>query len=479
MPDESQDLTTDRIGGADFATLKDRTELLELILDNIYNGVMVTDPEGYVKFFNTPYGQYLGVDPKRQIGRHCTEVIENTRMHVVAKTGKPEINQSHSIKGQNMVVQRIPIKKDGKVIAVFGQVMFKDIRDVGRLAKKLSLLESKVELYERELISLRSTRYTMDSIAGTSETIRLLKKEALKAAATNLTVLITGESGTGKELFAQAIHNASPRRLNPFVRINCAAIPRELMESELFGYDRGAFTGATYKGKPGKFELANRGTLFLDEIGDLPLEMQPKLLRVLEEKEVERVGGTSPVRVDFRVIAASNQNLESMMTEGRFRKDLFYRLNVISLNIKPLRERPEDIVPLSSHILGLLAREYSIPSVKMSPETETALSSYHWPGNCRELCNVLERTVSSLEGDFIQPDDLPVQIYSAQKNSGTLSHIPLKDVHGIAEKEAILSALTATRNNRAAAARLLGIHRTLLYKKLRKYSISKESSDKQ
>ncbi len=478
MSDQSQDLSTDRIKDVDFASLKDRTELLELILDNIYNGVMVTDPEGYVKFFNTPYGQYLGVDPERQIGRHCTEVIENTRMHVVAKTGKPEINQSHSIKGQNMVVQRIPIKKDGKVIAVFGQVMFKDVRDVGKLARKLSLLESKVELYERELISLRSTRYTMDSIAGTSETICSLKREALKAAATNLTVLITGESGTGKELFAQAIHNASPRRLNPFVRINCAAIPRELMESELFGYDRGAFTGASYKGKPGKFELANRGTLFLDEIGDLPLEMQPKLLRVLEEKEVERVGGTSLVRVDFRVIAASNQNLESMMKQGRFRKDLFYRLNVISLNIKPLRERPEDIVPLSRHIMEQLAREYSIPSIRMSPETEVVLSSYQWPGNSRELYNALERTVSSLEGDVIRPDDLPVQIYATQKNSGALNHIPLKDVHGIAEKEAILSALAATRNNRAAAARLLGIHRTLLYKKLRKYGISDDSSKK-
>ena len=197
--------------------LRKRFDMLELIFDSIYNGVMVTDPDGFVTHFNTPYGRFLGVDPKKQIGKHCTEVIENTRMHIVAKTGKEEINQSHSIKGQNMVVQRIPIKRDGKVIAVFGQVMFKDVRDVGKLAKKLSLLESKVELYEQELISLRATRYTFDSIAGTSETIKLLKKEALKAAATNLPVAITGESGTGKELFAQAIHNASPRRLNPFV----------------------------------------------------------------------------------------------------------------------------------------------------------------------------------------------------------------------------------------------------------------------
>ena len=454
--------------------LQKQVEMFELIFESIYNGVMVTDSKGYVTHFNRPYGQFLGVDPKQQIGKHCTEVIENTRMHIVAETGKAEINQSHSINGQNMVVQRIPIKKNGKVIAVFGQVMFKDVRDVGRLAKKLSLLESKVELYEQALISLRSTRYTFDSIAGDSETMRFLKKEALKAAATNLPVLITGESGTGKELFAQAIHNASPRRLNPFVRINCAAIPRELMESELFGYDRGAFTGATYKGKPGKFELAHRGTLFLDEIGDLPLEMQPKLLRVLEEKEVERVGGTSLIRVDFRLIAASNQNLESMMTAGRFRKDLFYRLNVISLNIKPLRERPDDIVPLSRHMLGQLAVDYSFPTIKTDPQTEAVLTKHDWPGNCRELYNVLERTVSSLEGNIIRPADLPLQLYSGEKSSRTLTRLSLKDVQGNAEREAILSVLAATNNNKAKAARLLGIHRTLLYKKLRKYGVDAE-----
>jgi PAS domain S-box-containing protein len=458
----------------DASYLQKQIEMFELILESIYNGIMVTDPEGYVTHFNAPYGQFLGVDPKDQIGKHCTDVIENTRMHIVAKTGKAEINQSHSINGQNMVVQRIPIKKNGKVIAVFGQVMFKDVRDVGRLAKKLSLLESKVELYEQALISLRSTRYTFDSIAGDSDTIRFLKKEALKAAATNLPVLITGESGTGKELFAQAIHNASPRRLHPFVRINCAAIPRELMESELFGYDRGAFTGATYKGKPGKFELAHRGTLFLDEIGDLPLEMQPKLLRVLEEKEIERVGGTSIIRVDFRLIAASNQNLESMMTAGRFRKDLFYRLNVVSLNIRPLRERPDDIVPLSRHMLKQLAVDYSLPTIKADPKTEAVLIKHDWPGNCRELYNVLERTVSSLEGNIIGPTDLPMQLYSGEKKSMTLSGLSLKDVQGNAERDAILSVLASTNNNKAKAARLLGIHRTLLYKKIRKYDIDHE-----
>jgi transcriptional regulator with PAS, ATPase and Fis domain len=236
-------------------------------------------------------------------------------MHNVAKTGKAEINQSHRIMDQDMVVQRIPIKKNNRVIAVFGQVMFKDVRDVGRLAEKLSVLESKVEFYEKELFSLRSTRYTLDSIAGVSRAIESLKSEALTAASNNLPVLILGESGTGKELFAQAIHHASTRRLHPFMRINCAAIPKDLLEAELFGYERGAFTGARSDGKPGKFELAHHGTVFLDEIGDLPVEMQPKLLRVLEEKEFERVGGNRLIRSDFRLIAASNQDLQDMLDE--------------------------------------------------------------------------------------------------------------------------------------------------------------------
>ncbi len=448
-----------------------KLELLNLILDNIYNGVMITDAEGYVTHFNTPYGRYLGVDPEAQIGKHCTEVIENTRMHVVAKTGVAEINQSHSIRGQNMVVQRIPIKKDGKVIAVFGQVMFKDVRDVGKLAHKLSLLESKVELYEKELISLRSTRYTIDSIEGISHDIKSLKKEALKAAATNLPVLVTGESGTGKELFAQAIHHASPRRLYPFVRINCAAIPRDLLESELFGYEQGAFTGAMAKGKPGKFELAHGGTVFLDELGDLPLEMQPKLLRVLEEKEVERVGGTSLIRVNFRLIAASNQPLEQMLADGRFRKDLFYRLNVIRLHIPPLQERRDDIVPLANHFLRQIVLDAARPGIRIDQEAEKALKNYEWPGNARELLNVLEGIVSFMEGDVIRHRDLVFHLNKNRRHSNGSEYFTLKNAQHQAEEDAIRYALAATNNNKAQAADLLGIHRTLLYKKMKKFKI--------
>jgi len=457
---------------AELKALRLKTKMYERILDSIHNGIMVTDAEGYITHFNKPYGQFLGLDPESQIGKHCTESIENSRMHIVAKTGKAEINLSHNIQGQNMVVQRIPIKKDGKVIAVFGQVMFKDVKDVSKLANRLSLLESKVALYEQELINLRSTRYTFESIIGRSRTINSLKKEALKATANQFPVLITGESGTGKELFAQAIHHASPRKVYPFVRINCAAIPKDLLESELFGYEKGAFTGARSGGKPGKFELAHQGTVFMDEVGDLPLEMQPKLLRVLEEKEFERVGGNKLIRSDFRLIAATNQNLDSMMADRRFRKDLFYRLNVISLNIPPLRERRVDIIPTARHLLKQMIQEGITQDLKVAPEAEDALKNYTWPGNVRELSNVLGRALSSMEGDRMHRHDFPFFLQREEENRSGYHKTSIKDVQARAEAKAIREALLETGYNKAQAAKLLGIHRTLLYKKMKKYEIS-------
>ncbi|MBW2594522.1 MAG: sigma 54-interacting transcriptional regulator [Deltaproteobacteria bacterium] len=448
------------------------------IFNSIENGAIVTDGEGYITDFNEPYGKFLNIDPEDQIGKHCTDVVENSRMHIVAKTGKAELYHSHLIMGKNLIVQRIPIKKDGNVIAVYGQVIFKDVKDMVKLVKRLSLLESKVKEYEEELITLRSTRYTFDSIVGVSDAITSLKREALKAAANSFPVLITGESGTGKELFAQAIHHASLRRIYPLVQINCSAIPRELIESEIFGYVKGAFTGASSAGKPGKFELADHGTIFLDEIGDMPLEMQPKLLRVLEEKEFSRVGGTSVIRSDFRLITATNQNLQEMVPEKRFRLDLFYRLNVIPLHIPPLRERRDDIMPLAKHLLKKLTEEANLPEVLINPEVEDALKNRDWPGNVRELQNVIERTLSSLEGDVIYIRDLPFylhrkpyEIESDQGASTDTNRLSLRSVHGEAEKNAILHTLNTTGNNKKKAADILGIHRTLLYKKMRKYRI--------
>ncbi|MFA5903403.1 MAG: sigma 54-interacting transcriptional regulator [Desulfobacula sp.] len=451
--------------------LQEKIELYELIIDNINAGIIITDADGYVTHFNKPYGRFLNLDPASQIGKHCTEVVENTRMHIVARTGKAEINKSHRINGHDMVVQRIPIKKNGKVISVYGQVMFRNVEEVKELATKLSMLESKVQLFEKELFDLRSTKYTFNCIIGKSDEINHLKTEARKAASNESTVLITGESGTGKELFAQAIHNASVRRHNPFVRINCAAIPKDLLESELFGYDEGAFTGAKIKGKPGKFELAHTGTIFLDEIGDLPLDMQPKLLRVLEDKEFERIGGTKIIRSDFRVICATNQKLEVLMEKYAFRKDLFYRLNVIPIHIPPLRERQKDIIPLARHLLKKMALAADRPPMDIEKEAERELERYDWPGNARELSNVLERAMYSSGNHTIYKGDLPFILDYTTQIPGENLRPTLKTAKSQAQAKTIYQALAKTNYNKAKAAKLLGIHRTLLYKKMKEYNI--------
>ncbi len=448
-----------------------RLKLADLIFDHIENGALVTDAEGYILYFNRPYARFLGIEANQVIGKHVTEVLEDSRMHIVARTGKAEVNQIFTCRGRDMVVQRIPIFDNGKIVAAYGQIMFKQVSDVGRLATKLSLLESKLKLYEKELTSLRSTRYTFESIRGTSGPIVTLKEEARKAALTDLPILLTGESGTGKELFAQAIHQASVRHKHPSIHINCAAIPKELFEAELFGYAEGAFTGAKSGGKPGKFELADGGTLFLDEIGEMPLELQPKLLRVLEDKLFERVGGNRMQKSDFRIIAATNRNLEQMVKQKEFREDLFYRLNVVSLPIPPLRERQGDVIPLARHLLSKIAENYPGSHYELTPVAEKILDTYHWPGNIRELLNVLERTAFTIEGNRIEACDLPFYLSRPAVAADQAGQWDLAAVVAEAEREALRKALELSGNNKARAAKLLGIHRTVLYKKMTKYQI--------
>jgi transcriptional regulator with PAS, ATPase and Fis domain len=391
-------------------------------------------------------------------------------METVARTGIPEINHPHRIKGRDMVVQRIPIQEDGRTIAVYGQVMFEDVRDVQALAKKLSVLESKLELYEKELTSLRSAKYTIKNIVGKTGEMADLKKMALKAARTQAPVLIMGESGTGKELFAHAIHYASERRAFPFIRLNCAAIPRELLESELFGYEPGAFSGAGSKSKPGKFELAHQGTMFLDEIGDLPLEMQPKLLRVIEEKETERLGGNRLIHSNFRLIAATHAPLEKLVEQGRFRKDLYYRLNVIPIAIPPLRDRKEDIPLLAEHLIRMLNRDLGANVTRLAPEVLDRFIQYEWPGNVRELINVLERIIYSIDGEAIQLHHLPIFLQTIRPKT-VAGSASLKRLKEAAEKDALSLAIQKAGYNKNRAARELGIHRTALYKKMKKYAI--------
>lgn len=446
------------------------------LCDNMDIGVVVADRKGTLVYVNEAYARFLDINPEDYLGRHVTDMVPNSRLHIVAESGKSEINWPHEFKGESILVQRVPIFKADKVNLVLGLVLFTSAEAINKMAEKLTVLQSKLKLYEDEIVSLRSTRYTFDNIIGVSKGMERVKQEASKAVSNQLPVLITGESGTGKELVAQAIHDGSARRLYPFVRVNCAAIPKELFESELFGYEKGSFTGASNKGKAGKFELAHMGTIFLDELGDLPLEMQPKLLRVLELNEFERVGGNRLIHSDFRLIAATNRNLAQMVEEGTFRLDLYFRLNVIPISIPPLKSRREDILPMAQHFIqlkkNLSGRHFK--SIKVNKDVVQALREYDWPGNSRELLNVVERTLATMEGDSIQVSDLPYYIQKVENDISVKLNNPssLKNYLKNAEKKAIIQALNRHAGNRNLTADNLGIHRTLLYKKMKSLAIS-------
>lgn len=455
----------------ELSTEKNLTHILRTILENAYDGIVVVDEKGKITMMNNSYAKFLNINVKDVIGKHVTEVIENTRLHIILKTGEAEIGDIQKIGPHKIVAMRIPIKENGRVVGAIGKIMFRDVQEVKSLAKRLSVMQKELDYYKDELKRVRQARYSFKNITDKSYKMKEIKKIAILAAKSNSTILITGESGTGKELFAHSIHNESPRHLGPFIKMNCAAIPSELLESELFGYTDGAFTGAKKGGKIGKFQLAHQGTIFLDEIGDMPLEMQAKILRVLQDKEIEPIGSNMPVKVDVRIIAATNKDLETLVKEGRFREDLYYRLNVIRVDVPPLRARKEDF----DDLVDILIRKHSkdlgkyIPGI--SREALEILKKYNWPGNVRELENVIERAINiAVSGELIKPMHLPVYLLS-QKNHIKTNSFSLKYAVENAEKEIIIECLRYTDGNRVKAAKLLNISRSTLYEKLEKYDI--------
>lgn len=472
--------------------------LLYDALEHTYECILLTDAEGYILYMNKPYQDFLQVNDVR--GKHVTEVIENTRMHIVAQTGKAEIADIQRIRGHDMIANRIPVIRDGHVTAVIGTVMFQDVQQLYALAATVDRLRKEVDYYKGEL--RRKTRAakrpttSFDDIIGNDPKMLSLKNLAMRVAKSNTTVLITGESGTGKELFARAVHAASPRGMGPFISVNCAAIPDTLLESELFGYEGGAFTGASPTGKRGKFELADRGTILLDEIGDMPLALQAKLLRVLQEREIERVGGAQPIPVDVRIISSTHQDMAKQIRQGHFREDLFYRLNVMNLHIPPLRERGEDIRRLSVQILNRLQTDTHLRVDRIADAVWEKLNRHSWPGNVRELKNVLERALHLMDYGVIEPEHITFPFSSADTvgeqdgavqfeevsnqdgitdcSSEQATHIepcpvPLRNVVAQAEQAAIRQALKIAGGDKREAARLLGVSKSTLYQKLLDY----------
>ncbi len=443
---------------------------LDVVLDNAEDAIVYVDKDGIIQLLTQTYADFLRVDRTWAIGRHITEVIDNTRMHIVARTGVPEYNAVQEINGQNTIVKRIPVYRNGEVVGAIGRVIFRNIDDLTELYEQISSMTHQLNLYKEEFDRTNRARFSMDSIIGEDPVMEEIKEQALRFARSNSTLLILGESGTGKDVIAQAVHANSARSEAPFLKINCAGIPAELLESELFGYTEGAFTGAAKGGKIGKFMAADGGTVLLDEIGELPMNMQVKLLRFLQEKVIEPIGSTESIPVDVRIIAATNRNLEEMIQEGLFRLDLYYRLNVLTIVMPPLRERVGDIAPLSYYFAERIAEREKIPFRGFSLEVLTLLKAYNFPGNVRELENIIERALN----DMRPGENLLRKEHLSAKVLGTHSdRVPenLDLIVETVERNAISDALLICRGNKSRAAKMLGISRTSFYDKMRKYEL--------
>lgn len=428
------------------------------ILETAHEGILAIDNKGYIRHCNHVSEQLFRTTRDDIVNSHISKFMMGTPALNVLKTGNGYTENEEIYVNErgnfHFIVTAKPFFTDN---AVSGAVI--SLRDIEE-AQKL--------VYN---INNRALKYTFDDIMGESEPIRKAKNQALLTARGNSTVLITGESGTGKEMFAKAIHYSSSRSKGPFVTVNCGAIPENLLESELFGYEKGAFTGASEKGKAGKFELANGGTIFLDEIGDMPIHLQVKILHVLQNMRFERVGGNKTIIVDVRVIAATNRDLESMIKDGSFREDLYYRLSVIPLSIPPLRERKSDIKLLMYHFLKKYNTFMNKKITGFTEEAEMIYTNYKWPGNVRELENAVEYGVNMAYGDKIGEDAIPARLFRQDPYSSEIadSGLPLSEQIRIYEKKIISRKLTEygnTQNAKEKIAKDLGLSRATLYRKL-------------
>ena len=466
-------------------------EFFELVLNSLTTGVYICDNDFVVHFINQAYADYLDQPREAVMGRPITDFIPDSRASFVTRTGLPEIGNIRTFKHPEgdrvVVVNRLPLKHGSETIGMLSHILFNSREEFDAVNKRVNYLDKKLTAYVNRIKSALSPRYSLQSIIGDSEAIKRFRSHLLRYAGTNSPVLILGATGTGKELAANALHCESARREGPFVSINCAAIPKELFESELFGYAPGAFSGAHKDGKVGQLELADLGTLFLDEVGDTPLPAQAKLLRVLENCSLYRVGSTQPRSVDFRLVAATNRDLKAMIAQGSFREDLYYRLSPLILNVPPLHQRQGDIPLLVRHILGHMSHG----KVTVTGSAMQAMSTYCWPGNIRELRNVLTSAMSLSRDQVIDIGDLPPELLSdygscplpldegqpvtrATDEEGALA-TSLPTMLANNERRLIILTLQEYSWNVAKSARMLGISRATLYEKLKKYGITRNN----
>lgn len=470
-----QDITDLEQVAKELETVKALNKTLDTVLNIIYDGIIVVDDQGKVTLINRVLANFLNVSPDSVHGQHVTEVIEGSRLHIVARTGVSETGDIQKIKGKPLVVSRLPIIKEGEVVGAVGKIIFPQMAEVQELANKLSFLENKVSYYQEELEKTKMSQDVMKDMITESPAMQKIKQEiVMMVAKSSSTVLITGESGTGKEEVAKACHMCSDRHEGPFVRVNCAAIPENLLEAEMFGYAAGAFTGAAKGGKAGRFELADGGTIFLDEIGDMSFALQAKLLRVIQEREFERVGDSKSIKVNVRILAATNKDIKKAIAEGKFREDLYYRLNVINLHLPPLRERAEDIEPLINSFINKYNRILRADIQGISGPALSLLLNYAWPGNIRELENTIERAVNYTRSGLIQVINLPsflVETVGQDKSEVQPGPDNYRGKMDEVEREMILAALNKAGGNKTKAAKILNLSRSRLYIKMKKYNL--------
>lgn len=437
-------------------------------------GMMLVDRAGRVAWINESYKQFLpalGFERTEDfVGRPVEEVVPNTLMRHVLETGKPILIDLLTNKAGTFVVSRIPLRDEaGAVIGVLGMVLFDHPETTLQpLIAKFARLQSDLDDARRQLAEQRRPKYTLASFVGSSPAALEVKRQARRAAQSDATVLLLGETGTGKELLAHAIHAGSKRADRPFIGVNLAAVPETLLEAEFFGVAPGAYTGAERKGREGKFKLADGGTLFLDEVGDMPLALQAKLLRALQEQEVEPLGSNRMVKVDARVIAATSRDLGALVADGRFREDLYYRLNVLPIRLPALRERLSDLEALTESLLESIAARSGMPQRELAPTALAMLAAQRWRGNVRELRNVLEQAAMLSDRARLTAEDFAGILPAPAKDDASAQRAlrPLPQLIAELERNSIRSALAATGGNKVSAARLLGISRATLYEKL-------------
>ncbi|MGF6905733.1 sigma-54 interaction domain-containing protein [Fusobacterium sp. PH5-44] len=450
-------------------------DLLKLVIDSLYLSILIDD-NGKICYIGREYADILGVTFDEAIGASIEKIIPNTCLPRVLKTGVEEIGELFMMKnGELTICNRFPIRdKNGIIKGALSTATFYDLDHVKSLNNDINKLNSEIKSYQQKLSLLKKIPFNLDDVVGQSYEILKIKDTIKKIANSNLSVLITGETGTGKEIFANAIHSMSNRRFENFVKINCASIPKDLMESELFGYDEGAFSGAKKGGKTGKLEYANKGTILLDEVGEIPFSLQAKLLRVLQEKELEKIGSNKVIDLNIRIICCTNKNIREMVKNSAFREDLFYRINIVEIHIPPLRERKDDIPHFCEHFIEKINKYHGSFIEGISPKVMTFFEQYNWPGNIRELEHVLERACISTKNkilneedfDFFLPRIFQDQISEEENIKNSLSYQKNK-----AECLAILKALESTNKNKTKAAKILKITRSQLYEKLRKYNL--------